>query len=222
VRLGLGAAAATFAVLSMGFQRAGPSRYLPYRLLYELAPGWQGIRTPSRLMTLTTLALALLAAGGAQRLIVLLGSRRRWTAGGATVLLAAGVLVEGYGVPRLPRVPAPPSAQLGLPDPQLHLPFDFLHDQRYMYWSVDGFPRLVNGLSGFEPRSVHHLRDAMRAFPDAKSVATLRRLGVRTVVLHPDLVALTPWRKTQGRPHAGLPVVRQRRGDLIVYRIAAR
>ncbi len=37
----------------------------PYELVYHHLPGWQSSRTPSRLNTLTSLGLALLAAGGA-------------------------------------------------------------------------------------------------------------------------------------------------------------
>ena len=62
-RLGWGALA--FAVLSLGVQLNAVAWLYPYRWLYELLPGWQGIRVPGRLHTLTTLCLALLAAGGA-------------------------------------------------------------------------------------------------------------------------------------------------------------
>lgn len=221
LRLGLGVAAAAVALLAMGFQQGGLSQYLPYRLLYELAPGWQGVRTPSRLTTLTTLALALLAAGGAQAVAgFAVRSRRRWAAAATSAVLAAGVFAEGYGVPELPRVPEPPEALDGLSAPQLHLPFDLRHDQTYMYWSADGFPAIVNGLSGFEPLSIRRLREVTRRFPDERSVAALRALGVRTVVLHPGLAAGTPWREAEGRPVAGLPVLRREGEGVVAYSIA--
>ena len=53
-------------VLSLGLRdEAHFTRgWMPYRLLYELAPGWEGLRTPGRIHTFTTLGLALLAGAG--------------------------------------------------------------------------------------------------------------------------------------------------------------
>ncbi|MFY9488983.1 MAG: hypothetical protein WAP35_09865, partial [Solirubrobacterales bacterium] len=68
LRIGLAAGVVVCAVLSLGFHTSGAGRFYPYRLLYELAPGWQGIRVPGRMNTLTSLGLALLAAAGAQAL----------------------------------------------------------------------------------------------------------------------------------------------------------
>ena len=75
-------AALGFAVLSLGFKLNGLSWLYPYRWLYEFVPGWQGIRVPGRLHTLTTLCLALLAAGGAQALAD--RARARWGVAAAT------------------------------------------------------------------------------------------------------------------------------------------
>src|SRR5207342_1925798 len=103
------------------FQEHGIGRFLPYRLLYEALPGWQGIRVPGRLNTLTTLVLALLAAGGAARAVAALRSRRGArvaTACGALLLLAVIVEGSGFGLNRggealagypHPRVPAAPA-----------------------------------------------------------------------------------------------------------------
>src|SRR5687767_6719707 len=52
LRIGLGAGVAVLAVLSLGFQTNGFP--YPYRALYELAPGWDAVRTPGRLNTLTS------------------------------------------------------------------------------------------------------------------------------------------------------------------------
>jgi hypothetical protein len=77
LRIGLGVAVLTLTVLSLGFQQDGAGRFLPYRLLYEVVRGWLGIRVPGRLHTLTTLALARLAAGGAARIGAALARRSR-------------------------------------------------------------------------------------------------------------------------------------------------
>jgi hypothetical protein len=73
LRIGLGLAALATAILSLGFAAEGVGSWLPYRWLFEVLPGWQGIRVPGRLQTITSLLLALLAAGGAARIAVLFG-----------------------------------------------------------------------------------------------------------------------------------------------------
>src|SRR3954453_16940042 len=61
LRIGLLVAVVVLGWLAMGFHDDGWP--WPYKLLYEHAPGWESSRTPGRLNTLTSLALALLAAG---------------------------------------------------------------------------------------------------------------------------------------------------------------
>ena len=65
LRIGLGAAAVVISVLALGFREEAGLLW-PYRVLYELLPGWEAIRTPGRLVTFSSLALALLAAAGAE------------------------------------------------------------------------------------------------------------------------------------------------------------
>ena len=121
LRIGLAAGVAVCAVLSLGVRDVtGLGAYLtPYRLLYEIAPGWDGVRTPGRINTLTSLGLALLAGAG---LCVLLRYARRragpsrWAAGHAAplaggVLLVGAILGEGLGPLAHPRVPPPPPGQ---------------------------------------------------------------------------------------------------------------
>src|SRR4051812_7625558 len=67
LRIGLLVAVLVCGWLAMGFHDDGWP--WPYRLLYEHAPGWESSRTPGRINTLTSLALALLAAGGAGALL---------------------------------------------------------------------------------------------------------------------------------------------------------
>lgn len=225
LRAWLAIAVVVSAILSLGFAMGG-GRFT-YRLLYEHAPGWDAVRTPGRIATLTTLALGLLAAAGARALI---GSPRRRggerfgtapAARGAGIVLLVGVILfEGSGRLPLAAVPRVPAGQLRTAAPQLHLPSDVLRDLTYMYWSTEGFPRLVNGHSAFVPRSLQELRARMRTFPDAESVAVLRALGVRTVVLHPDLAPGTPWQDAARRSLEGLPVVRQEVGGVVLYHIA--
>jgi hypothetical protein len=116
-------------------------------------------------------------------------------------------------------VPPAPGGQAGAPDPQLHLPSDDLADSRYSYWSIAGFPLMANGYGGFAPSGQERLRMVTASFPDRESVAFLRDLGIRTVILHRDLAAGTPLADAAQRPTRGLPLVREDRGEVVLYRL---
>jgi hypothetical protein len=236
LRLWLGVGTVVCAALSLGLRDDShvTGGFTPYRLLYEFGPGWDGFRTPGRVHTLTTLGLALLAAAGAALVIREVRSRpltARSSAApgprGAAALCAAGlltalVLLEGFGPTPHVRVPPAPGALAGAPDPQLHLPSDDLPDSRYAYWSIAGFPRIANGYGGFAPSGLERLRRVTATFPDRESVAFLRNLGIRTVILHPALAVGTPLEDAAARPTRGLPLVREDRGDVVLYRLDPR
>jgi hypothetical protein len=219
LRIGLVAAAAAFAFLSTGLRIA--DGWLGYRWLYEWAPGWDGLRTPGRLNTFTSLVLALLAAAGAE-LVAARAARRRALAGAAAgTLLAAVVVVEGLGPPPVLRVPDEPQVQASVREPQLHLPLanpgDFTDYStfQYMLWSTRGFPRIVNGTSGFTPRLIAGLGERVGGFPDRRSIDYLRGLGVASVVFHPRPDAPAPSRERAER--LGLDV--RRAGGVVVYEL---
>jgi hypothetical protein len=67
LRLALLAGVVVCSILALGFGITGAG--YPYRLLYDYAPGWDGVRVPGRVFTLATLFYALLAGAGAQWLI---------------------------------------------------------------------------------------------------------------------------------------------------------
>ena len=220
LRIGLGLATLVLAWLALGFHDDGFP--WPYRLLYEHAPGWESSRTPGRINTLTSLGLALLAAGGATALL------RRVRRPGLSAALAVGlvaiVLLEYADLhgPAHPTVPAEPAGQRGLPDPQLHLPVSRAGNRRYVLWSTRGFPRIVNGRASFQPSFTSEITYRVRHFPDRASAEYLRALGVRTVVLHPEFAPGTSWEAAEGKPVAGLGLSRERRGSVVVYRVLPR
>jgi hypothetical protein len=225
LRRGLALAAIVTAILALGFPDAGHRWLYPYGWLYAL-PGWSAVRTPDRLMTLTTLALALLAAAGAQRLAA--GGRGR---GWVPYVLAALILLEGCAFsfrgghligPPHPTVPKPPKGLAAARPPLLELPMGAFDNRRYLIWSTAGFPALVNGRSSLNPPSFLHLQRRLLDFPDAASVARLRALGVRTVVLHRARLAATPWADWARRPvPPGLGISRELRDGVVLYRLTA-
>lgn len=171
--------------LALGYGAPGGS--FVYGFLYDVAPGWQAIRVPGRLMTLASLAIGILAAFGctfiSSRLAV--SSRRL---GWIAFVLPAVMLAEGVGTVHVDEVPKPPVALNEIDGPTLHLPANDLTDRVYMLWSTDGFPSIANGESGFLPSTTIRIRAEMSAFPDPTSVQLARDLGIETVIFHPDMV----------------------------------
>ncbi|MEP6695507.1 MAG: hypothetical protein ABJA34_01375, partial [Pseudonocardiales bacterium] len=208
-RICLLAVVATSVLIGLGTTLAG-GRYTIV-ILQAYVPGWQSVRTTGRLVLYTTLALALLAAYAVNRLQDVLPRTRLVAV--ALLVLPALVLAEGVGVVPHPRMPAVPAALRHVKGPVLVLPSDYPHDALATYWSTQSWPRMANGSTSVEPRQIDRLRERTRAFPDAASVAYLRQLGVRTVVLLPGSAAGTPWEGAERRPVDGLPVTRRHLPD---------
>ncbi|HVE98901.1 MAG TPA: hypothetical protein VNA12_06955 [Mycobacteriales bacterium] len=228
-RIGLAVGLLVTAVLSLG-TRLGTTRPL-YVFLFDHAPGWNAVRTPGRIMAFASLALALLAAAGAHALQDAVldrrgrhlaePGRRRTAMPMALLATALSCVVFAEGMPRLPQpdVPARPAALDAVTVPRVHLPTDFAHDPAYMYFSVADFTAISNGSTSFVPPRLERLRQDLATFPDAASVASLRELGLRAVVLHLDRAPGTQWAETALRPIDGLGLTREQLGDLVVYRL---
>jgi hypothetical protein len=218
LRIGLGLGAMLLILLSLGVRQTGIGQYLPYRALFEFAPGWQGVRTPGRLNTLTSLIFALLAAAGAAALLDRF-SRRGAMAIGCVLVALICFEFAGEVLPDSP--PEPAGAAAAIAQPQLHLPITIAANRRYVYWSTNGFPKIVNGRASIDPVEFTRLTTEVSGFPDKRSVAVLKALGVRSVVLHPYLLVGTRWSQAASRPIDGLGISRRVQGDLIVYDLPA-
>ncbi len=224
----------TCSILALGFGLTGAG--YPYRLLFDYAPGWNGVRVPGRIFTLATLFYALLAGAGAQLLAALAGAwgaRRsvRALPGLLGAVLLIGLVGEGAGHLGHPLVPQPAKAEIGLPGPVLDLPTDGALDRIWQYFSTDGFYKIPVGESTFDIPAVDDLRGGMNGFPDNASVEKLRYYHVRTVVLH----TITPkglppergWVYAEppnpaaaaSKPIAGLGVTRRQVGSVVIYEI---
>jgi hypothetical protein len=228
LRIGIAVGVVVCSVLSLGLRDvSGLQKYLtPYRFLYDFAPGWDGVRTPGRINTLTSLGLALLVGAGvclvlrqARRLPVVRRAHARLLGPMSAAVLFGAILAEGAGPLAHPHVPPAPPGQSAATAPQLHLPLDFDKGSRYSYWSIEGFPAIVNGSGAFEPDLLVRLRAAVATFPDRESVAVLRELGVRTVILHPELALGTAWQDTADRPTSELTVTRKVAADVVLYEL---
>ncbi len=233
LRLGLAIGVLTCSILALGLGLTGAG--YPYRLMYDYAPGWDGVRVPGRVFTLGTLFYALLAGAGAQLLVLRArpwGERRslRRLPALLGVTLLIGLLGEGAGHLAHPVVPQPAKAEVGLPGPLMDLPTDGAADRLWQYFSTDGFYKIPTGNSTFDIPSVDDLRGGMSGFPDRASIEKLRFYGIRTVVLHlrmPRLPGIHGYATAEppnlpaaaGKPVAGLGVTRRRVGSLVIYEI---
>jgi len=213
-------------VLAMGTR--GPFSGLGgYLIPYYALPGWDAIRTPGRLVLWTTLLLGLLAAGAVSAFALRVREyvELRVPARPGPVLRVAMVLplllvlAEGLSASPNPTVPRPPAALRDAEAPVLVLPTDPLNDMRAMIWSTDGFPKLVNGHSGFTPDQMRELREIGVHFPDEASIEFLRELGVRTVVVVKSTAKRSPFAAAATEPADELDIEREDTPDAVIFRL---
>ena len=160
-----------------------------YRWLYLHVSLFSGFRAPARFSILACCGLAVLGGFGfqaLQRLVPGFQSRR--------VLLVVTLVVLGLEFGSAPMRLEPISTDVPdgykflrtqYPSVLVELPFeDWELAPDFMYWSTYHRNPLVNGYSGYQPRSYTETTERMRTFPDEPSVDRLKELGVRYVVLH--------------------------------------
>lgn len=153
---------------------------------------YRGLRAPGRAGILVLLSVSLFAAYG---WAAILARYPRWRVIG-TGLLMAVLTVEYVSTPRdllpLPtQAPAlakwlaqqPRSVVVELPLPKA----DALHtiqDGLYMYASTFHWQPILNGYSGFYPRSYLELLEQTSTFPSPQALAYLKQRRVDYIVLH--------------------------------------
>ena len=175
--------------LALAFEASLGFNGYSYSFLHTFALPYHGLRVPARMAILVGLSLAILVGFGAARIATL--SRRRWLIGTALAILAAGILLEYRSTVRLRYLWAspppvyealPPSTrvifELPLVDPDMTL------EPLYMYFSTFHWHRLVNGYSGFSPKSHQQLVKMMETFPDDEGIMELRRREVDAIIVH--------------------------------------
>lgn len=214
-RIGVGMTVLVLLLLGTGVQGpfGGRFTYLP---LFEHAPGFDGIRTPGRLVVPATLGLALLASAGVD--LARRAARSNAAASLVIGVLAIGmVLIESLGTTPTPEAPPLPAALDRAEGPLLVLPSDGFRDNWAMYWSSAGLYPIVNGNSGFTPDALSQVRAEAQSFPDAGSVELLRARGIERVVLLPAYAGGSPWESAHLKPVDGLPLTRTEVGEAVVF-----
>lgn len=168
-----------------------------YDVLRVIAFPYRGLRAPARASILVFLVIAALAAFAWARLTR--GKPRR-AVYAATLAMSLALLVE-YRTRMetwltLPVQPAEVYQWLaGQPASVIvEVPFaraDALHsiaDGLYMFNSTWHWHPIVNGYSGFFPRTFYDLVEHTVDFPDERSIAYLKSRGVDLIVIHAGLM----------------------------------
>jgi hypothetical protein len=145
----------------------------PYTWLLDVVPGLDGLRVPARFLMLSALFLSVLAGLGAR---VLLTTRWRQVATGVIVAGMAGILTEAWVAPIRTNQPVIPDARFFAPEPPavgrrmnpiyrvvrqlpesailIEFPFgESAYEILAVFHAGEHRRRLVNGYSGFFPRS---------------------------------------------------------------------
>lgn len=166
--------------LSLGFNG------ITYRVLYEYALPFRGLRIPARMGIIAGFSLAVLAGYGVARLT----TRRAWLA----LPIAALMLLEYANRPLDLRatLTTPPASYADMvadiggnpAGPIFEFPASPLDDPTYMYFSTFHWQYLLNGYSGFSPPSYHRLVMAMENFPDDVAMAAIKGRGARYLLVH--------------------------------------
>jgi hypothetical protein len=168
-----------------------------YQLLRALVLPYRGLRAPARASILVFMALAALGAYGWVRLVR--GRSKSWTTV-ATIVMAAALLIEfRTTMDRWLTVPSEPadvyrwlaaqprSVIAEVPfarADELHL----IHDGLYMFNSTWHWQPIVNGYSGFFPKSFIELAKETESFPDDQSIDYLKTREVDFIVIHGSLM----------------------------------
>jgi hypothetical protein len=197
-----------------------------YPLLYTYVPPYRGLRVPARFSVLVGLTLAVLAGFGAARIF------ERWP---RRQMLAAGAIVALLMLEAMPRMPlervwpAPPSVYASIANepsavlaefPMPTAPLGYFFDTRYLYFSTFHWHPIVNGNSGYFPKSYEEMTERERDFPSDAAIDYLRSRGVDYFTVHgaffepgkfksivdtlsarPDipLIATSPWEGSETR-----------------------
>ena len=163
-----------------------------YALLYSAVPLLRGIRATARFGYLATFGVAVLAGFG----VVIVRAwtpPRAWPVVAAALITIAGIeqLAAPIGYRRFDGI-APIYRYLAQTVGTVAVEIPFFgpqgaqHHATYMLNSTAHWRPILNGYSGFQPASFHRNAETLGDFPDERSIAKLREIGVTHVFVHID------------------------------------
>ena len=162
---------------------------LTYPYLYDWFSPIRGLRVPARFSLLVALSLAVLSAFGVHRLL-----RLPRHASGARLMFAAAAVFSVANVwPVLPLRavwPEPPPVYGALSGAghvvlaEFPVPDDYAYNTPYMYFALWHWAPMVNGYSGFMPKSYDEFQHGVADFPGPMALAALKIRGVTHVTVN--------------------------------------
>jgi hypothetical protein len=191
------------AFLGIGTAPDGWRAWSPYRILFEVVPGWRALRATGRGWAIGVLGVGLLAGYGALAVARWLSARTRVRpprlAAGVAAIAVLVILGEGYAPwSHLTEVRTSPvdmalAADDTPPGGVLYLPaleprgaaraLSGFAQAENVYNTTAHHRRTPNGYSGFFPPSWVTTSRIVEDLPDARSLRRLRELGIRYVVV---------------------------------------
>jgi hypothetical protein len=163
-----------------------------YRWLFDHVLPYRALRVPARMGVMVGFSLAVLAGYGAARITSALRSSK--TQHAVVVILGLLMLAEYASKPlesqTIPLVPPPAYADMmrdrgaGPAATIFEFPASPVDDPTYMYYSTFHWQPLINGYSGFFPASYVAVVDAIKNFPDNRSIDAIKAHGARYLLVH--------------------------------------
>ncbi|MEO5895373.1 MAG: hypothetical protein ABIS06_06700 [Vicinamibacterales bacterium] len=180
--------------LVLAFELSLGSNGWLYPLLYEHVGVFRALRAPARASVYCLFFLGVLTAHATAAVTRAASPVMRAV---VAALVCAAILFEyrvaplqlvAYpnGAPPLYKIVRrlPPGTVAEFPMPKPGAPPH--HDARFAYMSTFHWMPLVNGYSGFYPRTYLLRLARLSSFPDSESVASLKREEVRYLIIHDD------------------------------------
>jgi hypothetical protein len=179
--------------------------HLPlYQSLYTVVPLFQGIRATTRYGFLVLVAVAGLSGFAVADVRVRSGSWQKMKIAPTPIVIGVAALVivnaEAWrapmaykrfeGIPKIYDVLASIDRAVLIEVPT-YRQISFFQNADYMLASTVHWKPLVNGYSGFQPRSFAETAERMRPFPDDSAIQRLKDLGVTHVMIHRDRLGAT-------------------------------
>lgn len=168
----------------------------PFRLLFEVVPGFSGIRLPARFFAGALVAFAVLSAFGAARALDRLpfAARPAVILGACTIVLLEMLRANSWApLPQdaetlaayraLAQRPAGAAVELPMVEPFVNPEYPYLEATRQLYSSLDWHPR-VNGYSGYFRPGYQEDSRLLNTFPSEAALERLATLRVRYVLIH--------------------------------------
>jgi len=174
-----------------------------YRWVYDRVWPLHALRAAARFAIVAYCALAVLVAFGYARLeqrLVAAGRRAGTFAAGAIVLIALECGSAPMRAMELPRRPPEIYRYLQTLETgvvvELPMPMPWglpAEEPQYVFWSTQHWKPIVNGYSGYASAEYMKTLHLMMTFPDDPSIARLRELNVRYILVHQDLFDREPY-----------------------------